>query len=50
MDFKAIVNQNSHILGDTAKEKVRVVVRYRRRARNPHENHMVLQVFPVVWR
>lgn len=47
---KAIKNQNSHILGNIPEEEIRVAVRYRRKARNPHENHVVLQVSPMVWK
>ncbi|CAK1553848.1 unnamed protein product [Leptosia nina] len=30
-------------------EEERIIVRYRRRTRNPHANHVVLQVPPKMW-
>lgn len=42
-------SQNGSILGDLAEEEFRAMVRYRKKARNPHENHVVLQVSPKVW-
>lgn len=47
--IKAIKNQNKHLLGDLTSEEFRVAVKFRRRARNPLENHVVLQVSPKVW-
>lgn len=46
---RAILNQNSHLLEGLDKENTKMVVRYRKRARNPHENHVVMQVSPQIW-
>lgn len=48
--IKALNNQNKHLLEDLKPEEVRIGVRYRKRARNPHQDHIVLQVSPLVWR
>lgn len=45
----ALKNQNAHILGEIPGNDYRVSVRYRRKARNPLESHVVLQVSPPVW-
>lgn len=42
-------SQNAHILGEIKNEDFRALVKYRRRARNTHENHVVLQVSPQIW-
>lgn len=42
--------QNGSILGQMSDEEFRAAVKYRRRARNPHENHVVLQVSPQIWK
>ncbi|XP_049874511.1 uncharacterized protein LOC126372706 [Pectinophora gossypiella] len=44
---KALKNQNAHLLADI--KEVRIAVRYRRRARNPHVSHVVIEVSPMVW-
>lgn len=41
-------SQNENI-GDVKTEDFRASVRYRRKARNPQENHVVLQVSPQIW-
>ncbi|KAJ8706929.1 hypothetical protein PYW08_011063 [Mythimna loreyi] len=46
---RAILKQNQHLMGELKKDEVRVAVKYRRRARNPHESHVVVQVSPPVW-
>ena len=46
----AILKQNQHLLGELKKDEVRVAVKYRKRARNPHECHVVVQVSPPVWK
>ena len=46
---RAILKQNQHLLGELKKEEVRVAVKYRKRARSPHECHVVVQVSPPVW-
>lgn len=48
--IKALSNHNKHLLVDLKPEEVRIGVRYRKRARNPLQNHIVLQVSPLVWR
>lgn len=45
----ALRSQNAHILGDIPEADYRATVRYRRKARNPHECHVVLRVSPRVW-
>lgn len=45
----SLKSQNSNILGDIKNEDFRATVKYRRRARNPQENHVVLQVSPQIW-
>ena len=45
----AILKQNQHLLGELKKDEVRVAVKYRKRARNPHECHVVVQVSPPVY-
>lgn len=47
--LSALKNQNRHLLADISDEDYRVSVKYRKRARNPHINHVVLQVSPQVW-
>lgn len=46
----ALKNQNVHFLRDLPEEERVATVKYRRRARNPHETHVVLQVPPKLWR
>lgn len=45
----SLKTQNAGLLQDLANEDFRAVVKYRRKARNPHENHVVLQVSPKLW-
>lgn len=45
----AIKNQNGHLLSSISPDDLRVEVKYRKKARNPHENHLVLRVSPKVW-
>ncbi|CAH2216545.1 jg10866, partial [Pararge aegeria aegeria] len=45
----ALRRQNSGILGVIPDQEYRASVRYRRKARNPLESHVVLQVSPPVW-
>ncbi|XP_069354678.1 uncharacterized protein [Maniola hyperantus] len=45
----ALKRQNGNVLGTIPDDEYRASVRYRRRARNPLENHVVLQVSPQVW-
>lgn len=47
--LNSLLTQNSHILGHIAESDYRANVRYRRRARNQLESHVVLQVSPRVW-
>lgn len=46
----ALISQNAHILRDLTDDVKTATVRYRRRARNPLENHVVQQVSPRLWR
>lgn len=45
----ALIDQNTHILHDLSDDIKTATVRYRRRARNPLESHVVLQVSPRLW-
>lgn len=47
--ISSLKSQNKKILGDLTDLDFRAAVKYRRRARNPHENHVILQVSPKVW-
>lgn len=47
--YEAIKNQNKHLLGDVQQEDMEMRIRYRRKTRNPHLAHVVLQVTPAVW-
>lgn len=45
----AIKKQNYHLTKDVPEEEYRASIRYRRRARNQQENHVILQVSPKVY-
>ncbi|CAH2247039.1 jg23895 [Pararge aegeria aegeria] len=46
----SIKTQNKEALKDIQDEDYRAIVKYRRKARNPHECHVIMQVSPKVWR
>lgn len=46
----ALIQQNGHLMEDLLAEEMSATVRYRRKVRNPHENHVVLEVYPKLWR
>lgn len=46
----ALVQQNRHLMEDLSAEERNATVKYRRRVRNPHENHVILEVSPKLWR
>ncbi|KAI5634385.1 hypothetical protein NE865_12881 [Phthorimaea operculella] len=46
---KALKIQNGHLLDGLSEAEIRVIPKYRKKARNPHECHQVLQVSPKVW-
>lgn len=46
----AIKLQNKTLFNDLSSEDDRMEVRFRRKARNPHLNHVVLRVSPRLWR
>lgn len=48
--LQAIEKQNNELLDAIPTEEYRIKFRHRRKARNPTENHIVLQVSPKVWR
>ena len=48
--LKALRNQNAHLFEDISLEDQRLTVKYRRRTRNPHAGHVVMQVAPKVWK
>lgn len=45
----SIKNQNKHLLGNLAPEEITAEVRYRMKARNPLQNHVIVRVSPKVW-
>ncbi|CAH2228375.1 jg2572 [Pararge aegeria aegeria] len=47
--LSALKKQNQNILGAISDGDYRASVRFRRKARNPLESHVVLQVSPPVW-
>lgn len=48
--LKAVRNQNPELFHGLEKVEQRMTIRYRRRTRNPHLNHVVLSVSPTIWR
>ncbi|XP_068621210.1 uncharacterized protein [Battus philenor] len=46
----ALKKQNGDTLAHIPEDEYRIIVKYRRKARNPHENHVILQVSPKVHR
>lgn len=46
----ALRNQNARLVENLSVEESVAMVKYRRRARNPLESHVVLQVSPMLWR
>ncbi|CAH0397241.1 unnamed protein product [Chilo suppressalis] len=47
--INALKRQNKNVLQHIPAEESRMEIRYRRKARNPLENHIVLQVSPKIW-
>lgn len=48
--LEALRNQNGDVFRGLSDGEARVGVKFRRRARNPHTNHIVLTASPAVWR
>lgn len=48
--LKAMKNQNRAIFHGLDEAEVRMAVRYRRKARNPHTGHVIVSTSPKVWR
>ncbi|XP_073967118.1 uncharacterized protein [Choristoneura fumiferana] len=48
--LKALRNQNREVFDGLNEGDIRVAIKYRRIARNPHNCHIVLTVSPSVWR
>lgn len=48
--IKALKNQNGNLLGKDCEDYDKIQIRYRRRARNPHLEHVVARVPPPVWK
>lgn len=46
----SIWKQNPRIVNGLKREENTTQVRYRRRARNPHETHMIMEVSPRLWK
>ncbi|XP_073963662.1 uncharacterized protein [Choristoneura fumiferana] len=47
---KALRNQNKDVFRGLDEEDGRMAIKYRRRTRNPHTNHVVMSVSPTIWR
>ncbi|XP_045450167.1 uncharacterized protein LOC123658921 [Melitaea cinxia] len=47
--IRALRNQNSDIFGGLGAEDDRLQIKYRRRARNPHQANIVLSTSPALW-
>lgn len=45
-----VKSQNKHLLQSTTEADLKMRVRYRKRARNPHECHPVLDLTPELWK
>ena len=48
--IRAFKNQNRDVLLGLGDEDNRMTVKYRKKTRNPHTNHVVLSVGPKIWR
>lgn len=48
--LRAMRNQNRNVFHNLDKEEDRVVVKFRRKTRNPHTCHVVVGVSPTIWR
>lgn len=48
--IRALKNQNKGIFTDLQGKEDKITVKYRRKARNPHNAHIVLCVSPKIWR
>lgn len=46
---RALKNQNKHVTAHLEERELTIVEKYRRKARNPLESHVVLQVTPKLW-
>lgn len=47
---RALKNQNGNLLGKEGEDEGNIQIRFRRRARNPHQEHVVARVTPPVWK
>ncbi|XP_075987873.1 uncharacterized protein LOC142984277 [Anticarsia gemmatalis] len=45
----ALRNQNAGVFGNLAGEDDRMEVKFRKKARNPHNAHIVMRVSPAIW-
>lgn len=48
--LKALRNQNGAVFHGLGEGEDRIAVKYRKRARNPHTNHVIISVSPSIWR
>lgn len=48
--FKAIKNQNGNLFHGVGDGENRLEIKYRKRARNPHTGHVILNTSPKIWR
>lgn len=48
--LKAMKNQNRAIFHGLDEKDVRIAVKYRRKARNPHTGHIIISTSPKIWR
>lgn len=46
----ALIQQNKHLMEDLSVEERTATVRYRIKVRNRHENHVIVEVSPNLWR
>lgn len=48
--LRALRNQNRDVFRGLDSEEDRLGIKYRRRTRNPHTNHIVISTSPAIWR
>lgn len=48
--IKALKTQNRSLIGESSEDSDKIEIRYRRRARNPHTEHVVAKVPPLTWK
>lgn len=48
--LRAMKNQNQEIFQGLSEEESNLEVKYRKKTRNPHVNHIVLRASPTLWK